>query len=88
MYTAFDRVEEAYEGWKVVAESNPKENLVKIACEEAVKLLASFDNKKGVLKRLAWVLKKNPEIAMNFFKMVDLGSIAPDEIIRQFEEEG
>jgi hypothetical protein len=29
---AFDRIEEAYEGWKVVAENNPKENLVKIAC--------------------------------------------------------
>lgn len=25
---------------------------------------------------------------MNFFKMVDLNSISPDEIIKQFEEEG
>lgn len=78
MYTAFDRTEEAYEGWKVVAENNPKENLVKIACEEAVKLLASFDNKRGILKKLSWILKRNPEVGMNFFKMVDLNSISPD----------
>ena len=25
---------------------------------------------------------------MNFFKMVDLNAISPDEIIRQFEDEG
>lgn len=28
---AFDRLQQAYEGWKVVAQNNPKENLVKIA---------------------------------------------------------
>ncbi len=62
---------------------------MKISCEEAVKLLAAFDNKKGgILKKLSWVLKRNPEVAMSFFKMVDLNSISPDEIIKQFEDEG
>jgi hypothetical protein len=32
LYTAFDRVEEAYEGWKIVAESNAKEQTVKTSC--------------------------------------------------------
>ncbi len=54
-----------------------------------MKLLAAFDNKKGgILKKLSWVLKRNPEVAMSFFKMVDLNSISPDEIIKQFEDEG
>ncbi len=54
-----------------------------------MKLLAAFDNKKGeILKKLSWVLKRNAEVAMSFFKMVDLNSISPDEIIRQLEDEG
>ncbi len=33
------------------------------------------------------MLKRNPEVAMNFFKMVELNAISPDEIIKQFEDE-
>jgi hypothetical protein len=60
---------------------------VKTACEESVKLLASFDNKEGILKKLQWILKRNPEAAMSFFKMVDINFIKPDDVIRSFEEE-
>lgn len=86
-FAAFDKSEEAYESWKIVAETNQKEALINIACEESVKLLTQFEDKREVYKKLLWILKKKPEIGMSFFSRVDINFIQPDEVIRNFEQE-
>lgn len=87
LFTAFDRLEEAYESWKVVVESSQKDTLVNLACEESVKLLTQFEDRHEIYKKLLWVLKKKPEIGMSFFSRVELNFIQPDEIIHNFEQE-
>jgi hypothetical protein len=51
---------------------------VKVACEEAVRLLTKFDDRNEVLEKLEWILRLKPEVAMNFFEMVPLNFIQPD----------
>ena len=46
--------------------------------------MTQFEDKSEVYKRLLWVLKKKPEIGMNFFKMIDMNFIQPEEVIRNF----
>lgn len=83
LYAAFEKYQEAYDNWEKVAESSQKDSIIKTACEEAVTLLNKFNDQKGLLDRMGWILRLKPEIAMNFFTMVPLNFIPPDEIIKK-----
>ena len=83
-FSAFERFDEAYESWKFVAENNANPLIINLACEECVKLLTLFEDKREVYKKLLWILKKKPEIGMSFFNKVDINFLPPDDIIRNF----